>query len=64
MPMFKVTCKWNGKLWEKDIEAEDEADCTEHMCLFGVLVGKVDIQDSQLTEIKEKKQCQGTHMQT
>lgn len=56
MPMFKVTCKWNGKPWEKDIEAEDEdeADCTEHMCLFGVLVGKADIQELQITEITQK----------
>lgn len=59
MPMFKVTCKWNGKPWEKDIEAEDEADCTEHMYLFGVLIGKADIQDLQLTEIKEQKTMSG-----
>ena len=54
MPMFKVTCKWNRKPWEKYIEAEDEADCTEHMYLFGVLIGKADIQDLQITEITQK----------
>ncbi|EPD2903809.1 hypothetical protein [Morganella morganii] len=59
MPMFKVTCKWNGKPWEKDIEAEDETDCTAHMYLFGVLIGKADIQDLQITEIKEKKTMSG-----
>lgn len=42
MPMFKVTCKWNGEPWEKDIEAEDEGDCAEHMYLFGVLISRPD----------------------
>ncbi len=54
MPMFKVTCKWNGKPWEKDIEALDEGDYAEHMYLFGVLIGKANIQDLQITEITEK----------
>ncbi len=50
MPMFKVACKWNGEPWEKDIEAEDEGDCAEHIYLWAVIGAKANI-----TELDIKK---------
>lgn len=54
MPMFKVTCKWNGEPWSKDIEAEDEGDCAEHMYLFGVLISRANITELDIKEIPQQ----------
>ncbi|UXA35775.1 hypothetical protein KZA80_07665 [Proteus terrae] len=54
MAMFKVTCKWNGEPWEKDIETEDEGDCAEHIYLFGVLISKANITELDIKEIPQK----------
>ena len=54
MPMFKVTCKWNDEPWSKDIEAEDEGDCAEHIYLWAVIGAKANITELDIKEIPQQ----------